>query len=180
VRDEAHFHGTFHQQLSRLQRGRTPLQGVTAMDDYISPSDDYGLADGASSQALKWASRCSRCSAPKHVICLHWLWKKMCPHVRLFINYVLCQECNNYLQVCQERNNHALCQEFNNYQQLKLSAKNARSTSNSSASASNTSVSSTKGSVLASTPASFLDNGQQKVKCVVENSTFVHGRNNTY
>jgi len=50
----------------------------------------------------------------------------MCTHVRLFINYVLCQECNNYLQVCQECNNHALCQECNNYQQLKLSAKNGR------------------------------------------------------
>jgi len=91
------------------------------------------------------------------------LLKKMCPHVRLFINYVLYQECNNYLQVCQIRNNHALCQECNNYQQLKLSAKNARSTSNSSASAFNTSVSSTKGSVLASTPASFPNNGQQQL-----------------
>ena len=30
---------------------------------------------------------------------------KPCPHVRLFINYVLCQECNNYMQVCQEWNN---------------------------------------------------------------------------
>jgi len=72
------------------------------------------------------------------------LCNKTCSHVRLFINYVLCQECNN----CQERNNHALCQECNNYQQLKLFTKNARSTSNSSASAaaSNTSVSSTKGS----------------------------------
>jgi len=70
------------------------------------------------------------------------LWNKMCPHARLFINHVLCQECNNYLQVCQKRNNHALCQECNNYQQLKLSAKNARSTNNSSASASNTSISS--------------------------------------
>ena len=58
------------------------------------------------------------------------LCNKMWPHVRLFINYALCQECNNY-------------------QQLKLSTKNARSTSNSSASASNTSVSSTKGGVLA-------------------------------
>jgi hypothetical protein len=57
------------------------------------------------------------------------------PHVRLFINYVLYQECNNYLKVCQECNNHALCQEcnnhalcqeYNNYQQQKLSAKNAR------------------------------------------------------
>jgi len=83
------------------------------------------------------------------------LYNKTCSHVRLFINYVLCQECNNYLQVCQERNNHALCQECNNYQQLKLSTKNARCTSNSSASAaaSNTSVTSTKESILASTPA---------------------------
>jgi len=56
------------------------------------------------------------------------LWNKMCPHVRLFINYVLCQECNNYLQVYQECNNHALCQECNNYQQLKLSAKNVTTT----------------------------------------------------
>jgi len=28
------------------------------MDDYISPSDDYGHADGASSQSSKWASMC--------------------------------------------------------------------------------------------------------------------------
>ena len=61
-----------------------------------------------------------------------------------------------------------------------FSAKNARSTSNSSTSVSNTSISSTKGIVLASTPASFLNNGQQQVKCVVENSTVVIGRNNTY
>ena len=177
----------YHLQLSRLQRGRNPLQGATAMDDYISPSGESGLADRASSQASKWAPRCSRCStaAPKHVICLHWLfrsaqhrethhgqescqallfkqpqerlWKwgdqlsrfwtwrqekqqpifgvrwqggdirilqrntvKPCPHVRLFINYVLYQECNNYLKVCQECNNHALCQEYNNYQQQKI------------------------------------------------------------
>ena len=49
-----------HLQISRLQRGRNPLQGATAMDDYISPSDESGLADRASSQASKWASRCSR------------------------------------------------------------------------------------------------------------------------
>ena len=64
----------YHLQLSRLQRGRNPLQGATAMDDYISPSGEFGLADRASSQASKWAPRCSRCStaAPKHVICLHF------------------------------------------------------------------------------------------------------------
>ena len=54
------------------------------------------------------------------------LLNKICPHVRLFINYVLYQECNNYLKVCQKCNNHALCQEYNNYQQQKLSVKNAR------------------------------------------------------
>ena len=51
----------------------TAYKGAPAMDDYISPSGESGLADRASSQASKWAPRCSRCSAaaPKHVICLH-------------------------------------------------------------------------------------------------------------
>ena len=73
VQNKAHFHETLSSTTFRLQRGRNPLQGAPAMDDYISPSGKSGLADRASSQASKWAPRCSRCSAAasKHVICLH-------------------------------------------------------------------------------------------------------------
>ena len=59
---------------------------------------------------------------------------QMCPHVRLLINYAFCH------------GNKSLYQECNNY-------------SNSSARASNSSVSSTRGSVLALTPASCLSSG---------------------
>jgi len=85
-----------------------------------------------------------------------------------YLEYKDEEEYNNYIRVCQDCNHYNLCQECNNCQQLKAPALLIPRSHR------------LRGSVLASTPASCLNNGQQQVKCMVENSTIVHARNNTY
>ena len=162
------------------------------------------------------------CSAPKHVICLHWmLWvaqhwglhhgqkavKRYCSknsqdseykdkksddqfwsmwmrrrpmHITLKQCATKCAPIFDCSSTTLSAKNAITTSESAKNATITLSVTNATTTSNSSASASNTSISSTRGRVLTTIPVSCLNNGQQQVKCVVENLTIVHGRNNTY
>ena len=73
ARNKAHFHGTLSSTTFPAAARQKPLTRYNRIGRYISPSGESELADRASTQASKWAPRCSRCSAtaPKHVICQH-------------------------------------------------------------------------------------------------------------